>query len=81
MRTTYWLNMFCIFQYGTPHRTRHVDPMLAYCWQSVYDAGPTLRQHWINVPCLLGQNEQRQTGRRCHTMCEGREPGAVAKAA
>ena len=27
--------------------------MLAYRWPSVYDAGPTLNQHWLNVSCLL----------------------------
>ena len=24
---------------------RNVEPMLAYCWPTVYDAGPTLYQH------------------------------------
>ena len=28
--------------------------MLDQCWASVVDAGPTLDQHWIYVPCLLG---------------------------
>ena len=23
--------------------------MLAWCWPTVYDAGPTLNQHWLNV--------------------------------
>ena len=24
------------------------------CWSTVSDAGPTLDQHWMNVPCSLG---------------------------
>ena len=30
-------------------------PLLVYCWSTVYDAGPTLNQHWFKVPCLLGR--------------------------
>ena len=26
-------------------------------WSTVYDAGPTLNQHWLNVSCLLGMND------------------------
>ena len=29
------------------------EPMLIYCWASVADAGPTVNQHWLNIPCLL----------------------------
>ena len=28
--------------------------MLFQCWPSVFDAGPALKQYWVNVPCLLG---------------------------
>ena len=28
--------------------------MLFYCWADVEDGGPTLKQHWVNVSCLLG---------------------------
>ena len=28
--------------------------MLGGCWAIVYDAGPTLTHHWLNVSCLLG---------------------------
>ena len=24
------------------------------CWHTVFDAGPTLKQHWVNAPCLPG---------------------------
>ena len=34
--------------------SRYVDPMLVWCWAIVYDACPTLKQHWVNVSCLLG---------------------------
>ena len=27
--------------------------MLVQCWPIVYDSGPTLYQHWVNVACLL----------------------------
>ena len=35
-------------------QTRHKDQMLDQCWPAVYDVGPTLIQHWIYAPCLLG---------------------------
>ena len=28
--------------------------MLVQCWAIVEDDGPTLNQHRVNVPCLLG---------------------------
>ena len=28
--------------------------MLLLCWPSVFNAGPTLSQHWFNVLCFLG---------------------------
>ena len=27
----------------------HIEPMLAYCWASVGDGGPTINHHWITV--------------------------------
>ena len=40
---------------GTQSKTpADVDPMLVYCWSTVYDAGPTLSQHWVDVLCFLG---------------------------
>ena len=33
---------------------RGIRPMLFQCWPTVFDAGPTLKQHWVNAPCLLG---------------------------
>ena len=35
-------------------QTREIDPVLVQCWASVCDAGPTLNQLRVNVPCLLG---------------------------
>ena len=35
-------------------QTRDIHPMLFQCWPSVEDDGPTLKQHWVNAPCLLG---------------------------
>ena len=36
-------------------KVRGVHPMLFQCWASVCDAGPTLKQHWVNVPFFLGE--------------------------
>ena len=35
-------------------QTRYIAPMLVQCRTTVYDAGPTLNQNWVNVLCLLG---------------------------
>ena len=32
--------------------SKHIDPMLVWCWSTVYDAGPTSNQHWQGVSCL-----------------------------
>ena len=34
---------------------RDIHPMLFQCWPTVFDAGPTLKQHWVNAPCLTGR--------------------------
>ena len=31
-----------------------IHSMLFQCWPIVFDAGPTLKQHWVKAPCLLG---------------------------
>ena len=36
-------------------QTRAVDPMLFECWASLADGGPTLKQHKVNVSCLMGK--------------------------
>ena len=38
----------------TYQQTWDVDPMLVYCWPTVYDAGPTVNQRWANVSCFFG---------------------------
>ena len=37
---------------------QQTQSMLFYRWSTVYDAGPTLKQHWFNV-CWLSLNEER----------------------
>ena len=37
--------------------TRRIDPMLAQCLPTVYDAGPTLDRHWVYVSCFLGRRD------------------------
>ena len=53
----------CFIHYSIPantdhlyniRTTRNVDPMVGWCWPTVFDAGQTLTQHWVNVSCLLG---------------------------
>ena len=39
----------------TTQQTRNIDPMLFKCWPTLFDVGPTLKQHWLNVLCLLGK--------------------------
>ena len=34
-------------------QSRCIDLMLAQCWDSVADGGPTLSQHQINVPPMI----------------------------
>ena len=34
-------------------QTRDVKSMWFQCWANVFDAGPTLKPHWLNVSCLL----------------------------
>ena len=36
-----------------PQQTRDAKPVLFECWATVADGGPTLKQHWLNVSCLL----------------------------
>ena len=45
-------------------QARDIDPVLFQCWASVADAGPTLKQHWVNVSCLLGSEHTGDWG--CH---------------
>ena len=33
--------------------------MLFYCWATVPDVGPTLKQHWVSVSCLMGHISRR----------------------
>ena len=34
------------------HQTRDDDPMLFYCWPTIPDVGPTLKQHWLKMSYL-----------------------------
>ena len=35
-------------------QTRGIHTMLFQCWPTVFDAGPAMKQHWVNASCLLG---------------------------
>ena len=45
-------------------QTRGVSPMLVWRWPIVYDAGPTLAQHWTSASCLLGGGDTRWSASR-----------------
>ena len=47
--------VWCITNLLSYHLARDIHPMLFQCWASVEDGGPTLKQHWVNSPCLQGQ--------------------------
>ena len=34
-------------------QTQDAEPMLVWCWSSVYNAGPTSNQHWLKILCFL----------------------------
>ena len=34
-------------------KQEEINPMLAQCWSTVYNTGPTLNQRWITVAYLL----------------------------
>ena len=38
----------------TTGRLQDVYPFLIQCWPTVFDAGPTLNQHRVNLSCVLG---------------------------
>ena len=40
--------------FALTHQTRDIEPLLVQCWPTVYDVGPTLKQQWLGVSCLLG---------------------------
>ena len=37
----------------TSSAKQYIDLILVQCWASVVDVGPTFKQHWVNVSCLL----------------------------
>ena len=51
---TFWrfTQLFIILNL-TSQQTRDVQPMLAQCWATGCEAGPTFSQHWLNISCFL----------------------------
>ena len=49
-----WLASFYIWEpwLANPANTKHSHKFVK-CWPTIYDAGPTLNQPWVNVSCLL----------------------------
>ena len=42
------------FDVATSQQSQDIHPMLFHCWATGEDGGPTLKQHRVNVSCLLG---------------------------
>ena len=36
------------------YMTANIESIFMYSWPTVCDAGPSLKQHWLSVACLLG---------------------------
>ena len=51
----------CTFIGDYGQRTWDGDPMFFKCWASVYDAGPALKQHWVNASCWLNADNKWNT--------------------
>ena len=47
--------------YVHTQQTRDIDPMLFYCRPTVFDTGPTIKQHWDNASCFLGTHTPHGT--------------------
>ena len=47
--------LYIVINSSIPYQTRNVEPMLVQCWSTVYDAGPTMNQHRLNVSLLVLQ--------------------------
>ena len=42
-----------VYLAAAPQQTRAIYPIILQCWPNVFAVGPTLKQHWVIVPCLL----------------------------
>ena len=51
-----WFNVGPAWQREGPQKTRDINPLLAQCWSTVYDAGPTLTKQWVNILFLFGHS-------------------------
>ena len=49
-----WMGFAVNFAACSILQTRGIHPMVFQCWPTVFGAGPTLKQYWVNAPCLLG---------------------------
>ena len=44
-----------------PSKTQYILNVVQ-CWAGVTDGGQTLKQHWVNISCLLGNNACGKSG-------------------
>ena len=43
-----------VYLAAAPLQTRAIHPILLQCWPNVFDAEPSLKQHLVILPCLVG---------------------------
>ena len=57
-------------QTSSSQQTRDIKPMLNQWWSTVYDADPTLIQHWANVSCetVVRSNVPLYISIKCYEM-------------
>ena len=51
--TFQWVGM-CSRPTAYAQQTRGIDPKLFQCWHTIFDAGPTLKQHWVKYLVFAG---------------------------
>ena len=54
---------------GTSQQTRQINAIFDQCWHTVYDAGPTLVKHWVDVSCLLSWYSFCEGHTSMHQLC------------
>ena len=54
-RSVVWIQMY-MYTIDQVQQARDIDPMLIQWLASVADGGPTIKQQWVDVPCLLGED-------------------------
>ena len=60
--TCYLVNALCFLGgLPCPENTGH-SPDAFQRWPTVYDTGPTFKQHWVNAPCFVDRAQWLERG-------------------